>query len=373
MSRAVYITNDHLLSPLGDNTQDNWKSVLAGQTGVSSIDPLFPSDRPIYGAQMGSLPSEAKTATQLENMFLYSIRQVLSSTGLTPSHPRLLLFVSTVKGNIDLLGNTSAFAQDRVHMHAMAHYIQAQLGLQQTPVIISNACISGVLAIQTAALYLKQGLADHAIVCGGDLFSKFTLSGFYAFKALSTGVCKPFDKARDGINLGEGVGTVMLSAVPEQFKAEYQIKVSGMGSSNDANHISGPSRDGSGLLLSIEKALRHVSIDRIDYINAHGTGTLYNDNMESLAFQSKGLSHVPLNSLKAFYGHTLGAAGIIETIVLIRSMLNNTLLKSLGYEQEGTEGKVNVITENTAGEIRAALKTASGFGGCNAALVLEKI
>ncbi len=373
MSRSVYITNDHVLSPLGESTETNWKHLLAGQTGVTCIEPLFSSDRPIYGAQVKAFSMEDKEATKLENMLLYSIRQVMSKSGIQATDPRLVLFISTVKGNIDLLGENNAFAQERVHMHAMAKYIQGQIGFQQTPVIVSNACISGVLAIQTAALYIKQGLADHAIVCGGDLFSKFTLSGFYAFKALSAGVCKPFDKERDGINLGEGVGTVVMSAIPAQLNSEYQIQVSGMGSSNDANHISGPSRDGSGLLLSIEKALRDTSVDQIDFINAHGTGTLYNDNMESLAFQSKGLSRVPLNSLKAFYGHTLGAAGIIETIILIHSMLNNIIVKSLGYQQEGTEGKVNVVTENTPREIRAALKTASGFGGCNAALVLKKI
>lgn len=373
MSRPVYITNDHVLSPLGDTTAVNWNSLLEGKTGVSLIEPLFPSEQKIYGAVLKSYPVIDKTATKLENMMLHSIKEVSAVSQIDLSQKRLLVFISTVKGNIDLLGDKSAFAQEHLHMHAIADTVQQVLGLVNTPIIVSNACVSGVLAIQTATLYIKQGLIDHAIVCGGDLFSRFTLSGFYAFKALSSEVCRPFDKQRDGINLGEAVASVLLSANPEELNSEYKIKLSGVGSSNDANHISGPSRDGSGLLLSIEKATRHLNVNTIDFINAHGTGTLYNDNMESLAFQHKGLSSVPLNSLKAYYGHTLGAAGVLETIMVIQSMLHNTLIKSLGFEEDGTEGVVNVIKENTTHEIRTALKTASGFGGCNAALILERV
>jgi len=373
MSRPVYITNDHVLSPLGLDTDANWNDILAGKTGLSLIEPLFPSDNPIYGAQLKNIPLVDAEATALENMMMFSIQHVMAKSGILATDKRCMLFISTVKGNIDLLGEDNAFAQERVHMHALANYIKKRLGFIHTPVVVSNACISGVLAIQTAALYIKQGLIDHAIVCGSDLYSRFTLSGFYAFKALSAGVCKPFDKSRDGINLGEAAGTVMLTALPQSVKTEYTIEIAGLGSSNDANHISGPSRDGSGLLLSIEKAMRNTRVDQIDLINAHGTGTLYNDNMESLAFQTKGLSHVPLNSLKAYYGHTVGAAGVIESIMTIKSMLNNTLIKSLGFEQAGTEGTVNVVQENQPQEIRVALKTASGFGGCNAAIVLKKV
>ncbi|HSZ71681.1 MAG TPA: beta-ketoacyl synthase N-terminal-like domain-containing protein, partial [Cytophagaceae bacterium] len=333
------------------------------------IEPLFPSDAPIYGSVVKDVPVVSQAATKLENMFLYSIQDVLSKTAINVGNDRLMLFLSTTKGNIDLLGT----GNERVQLDAMAAFIQQSLGLKHVPVIVSNACISGVLAIQTAALYIKHGLIDHAIVSGGDLFSKFTLSGFYAFKALSAGICKPFDKYRDGINLGEGVGTVFLTSDPAQAKGLYAVEVAGYGSSNDANHISGPSRDGSGLRWAVQKAMKHTKAEEIDTINAHGTATLYNDNMESLAFQSLGLSDTPLNSLKGYYGHALGAAGVLEMIISIRQMLNNTLVKSLGYKEQGTDGAVNVTKEFIKKEVNTLLKTASGFGGCNSALILKKV
>jgi 3-oxoacyl-[acyl-carrier-protein] synthase-1 len=372
MQKPVYIVNDHILSAIGTSTGSNWSNVLKEKSGIALIDPLFPSDQPIYGSQVLDYPRVSAAATKLENMFLYAIQEVLRQTTIKSSNDRLMLFVSTTKGNIDLLSQKEK-ASERVHLAAMAGFIQQELGLKHTPMVVSNACISGVLALQTAALYIKHGLIDHAIVAGGDLFSKFTLSGFYSFKALSAGICKPFDKNRDGINLGEAIGTVLLSHDPSVSKGSYAVKIAGYGSSNDANHISGPSRDGSGLTLAVQKALKQTNATDIDLINAHGTATLYNDNMESLAFQQLGLSEVPLNSLKGYYGHTLGAAGVLEVIISIHSMLNNTVVKSLGYEEPGTDGKVNVTKAFIKKEIHTVLKTASGFGGCNSAIILKKV
>lgn len=372
MNKPVYIVNDHILSPLGTDSESNWDSLLKGKSGIAMIDPMFPAENKIYGARLSSVPQIDSEATKLENMFLFSLQTIISKANINPSQDRLLLILSTAKGNIDLLDDQTV-AKDRIRMSAMALFLKNKLGLKHQPLIVSNACVSGLLAIQTATLYIKQGLVDHVIVSGGDLFSKFTLSGFYAFKALSAEICKPFDKHRDGINLGEGVGSLVLTASPKELKAAYHIEVSGVGSSNDANHISGPSRDGSGLALAIKKALKKTVVEKIDFINAHGTGTLYNDNMESLAFQGLGLSSVPLNSFKAYYGHTLGAAGVIETIIGIRSLLNSTIVKSLGYTESGTDGMVNVASETISEKMSCFLKTASGFGGCNAALMLKLV
>jgi 3-oxoacyl-[acyl-carrier-protein] synthase-1 len=373
MQKPVYIVSDHILSAIGASTESNWENVLKEKSGISLIDPLFPSDQPIYGSQVKDYETINAAATRLENMFLFSIRELLKKTSIKSSNDRLMLFVSTTKGNIDLLQDKNNKAAERIHLSAMAAFIQQELGLKHTPLVISNACISGVLAIQTAAMYIKHGFIDHAIVSGGDLFSRFTLSGFYSFKALSAGICRPFDKTRDGINLGEGIGSVLLTNDTALAQGAYAVEITGYGSSNDANHISGPSRDGSGLALAVQKALKHTDVKDIDLINAHGTATLYNDNMESLAFQQLGMSEVPLNSLKGYYGHTLGAAGVLEVIISIRSMLNNTVVKSLGYDEPGTEGKVNVAKDFIKKDIRTVLKTASGFGGCNSALIFKKV
>jgi 3-oxoacyl-[acyl-carrier-protein] synthase-1 len=367
----VYITNDHVASALGNNTAENWSALQQGKSGVSQITPSFPCDQVVYGSIMHDYEQVEGAQFKIEHFIFSSLSQVIVSSGIqVKKNDRIQVIISTVKGNV------TALEQDKIelaYMPLLTQRVQDHFHLYHEPLVVSNACVSGLLAIQTAYLLLQQNHYDHVLVVGADEFSSFTLSGFYAFKALSHTVCKPFDRTRDGINLGEGVATVLLTSKPEQIKESYRVEVCGVGTSNDANHISGPSRDGSGLKLAIEKAMKGHDYEHLQYINAHGTGTNYNDNMESLAFQSLGLSHVPLNSLKAYYGHTLGAAGVIETVMSIQSMLNHELIKSLGFEQAGTEGKVNVLSHNMSLDLNMMLKTASGFGGCNTAIVLKRV
>ena len=180
--------------------------------------------------------------------------------------------------------------------------------------------------------------------------------------------CKPFDAERDGISLGEAAATVILSA--DQMPGA--LVLAGGSVSNDANHISGPSRTGEELWLAISRALSQAQIrsSDIDFISAHGTATRYNDEMEAKAIHLAGLENVPVNSLKGYYGHTLGAAGILESIVTMQSMKENILIPTLGFSKPGTEKPVNVVNKFERATLRKCLKTASGFGGCNAAVVI---
>jgi 3-oxoacyl-[acyl-carrier-protein] synthase-1 len=163
--------------------------------------------------------------------------------------------------------------------------------------------------------------------------------------------------------------------VPQSSFEQEPLQLLSGTSANDANHISGPSRTGEGLFRSIRKTLRQNNIapDEIDFISAHGTATVFNDEMEAIAFDRMGMNSVPLNSLKGYFGHTLGAAGVIETVVSMQMMRSNSLVKSLGYRESGTTKALNITTENRPAEISTVLKTASGFGGCNASLVVRKL
>ncbi len=155
-------------------------------------------------------------------------------------------------------------------------------------------------------------------------------------------------------------------------KTEKKIKVKGGSVSNDANHISGPSRTGEELALAVNKALAEAGTGKqIDFISAHGTATAFNDEMEAKAFSVCGLENVQLNSMKGFFGHTLGAAGVIESVVTLESMKRNVLVPSLGYENSGVSMPLNIIRQTEKKEINTSLKTASGFGGCNAAVVFS--
>ena len=153
------------------------------------------------------------------------------------------------------------------------------------------------------------------------------------------------------------------------------MEILGEASSNDANHISGPSRTGEGLYRSILSAFKEAKVGSrdIDYISAHGTATNFNDEMEAIALNRLGLDTVPLNSLKGYFGHTLGGSGLLETIVGMHSLYHNTLYASKGFTELGVSLPLNIITATTSKDLNCFLKTASGFGGCNTAAVFKKV
>ena len=165
---------------------------------------------------------------------------------------------------------------------------------------------------------------------------------------------------------------MILTADASKAVGNNPVCYLGGATSNDSNHISGPSRDGEGLYLAIAAAMKEaeVTAGEIDFISAHGTATPYNDEMESLALAWAGLENVPVNSFKGYIGHTLGAAGVIETILSIYSIRNGVLFKSAGYQTNGVSRPLNVISQNIHQPVKKILKTASGFGGCNAAMVV---
>jgi 3-oxoacyl-[acyl-carrier-protein] synthase-1 len=302
-------------------------------------------------------------------MMILSLQDTISQTHF-PISDKTALMIATTKGNIDALNNN--FKQERAYLPALAEKIKTFFGFKTEPIIISNACVSGVLAIAVAKRFIQNGFYDNAFVLGGDIVSEFTLSGFQSFQAISEQPCKPFSKNRTGITIGDAAASVALSK--EKTKTD-NIQVIGDGSCNDANHISGPSRTGEGLYLSILSALEEAKItpESVDYISAHGTATLFNDEMEAIAFNRVKLEKAPLNSLKGYYGHTLGASGLLESIVGFHSMKNNTLYTSLGIDELGVSMPINIIKKQTKTEINTFLKTASGFGGCNTAVLFKKI
>jgi 3-oxoacyl-[acyl-carrier-protein] synthase I len=249
--------------------------------------------------------------------------------------------------------------------------IAAHFGFRHQPVIVSNACISGMLAILVGMRLIRSGSFDHAVVAGADVISKFVLSGFQSFQAISQQPCRPFDAARDGINLGEGAATMILTSDKAYSSG---VKVTGGSVSNDANHISGPSRTGEELNIAIQNALQAAGVQAADigFISAHGTATLFNDEMEAKAINLAGMQVVPVTSLKGYYGHTLGAAGLIESIIAVQSLKENLVIPTRGYEKLGVPLPVNVCNQLRDLPMTNCLKTASGFGGCNAAMVFSK-
>lgn len=370
----IFLFDDAIISPLGFSTRDNLETIKSGVSGLKKLSS--------YNCYAGKINEEHLTSefsklsipekfTRLEKMMILAINKVLAKN---PDLDLLRtgLVISTTKGNIDLLGEETHFSKDRVLLAGLAGTIRSFFSFKNKPIIVSNACISGGLALAVAKRLINRGKFDNVIVVAGDLVSDFVLSGFNSFQAMSPEACKPFSRDREGISLGEAAAAILVGKIPKGSSGN--VSLIGEASANDANHISGPSRTGEGLYRSIDKAIRSagISVNEIDYLSAHGTATIYNDEMEAIAFNRSGLQHVPMNSLKGFYGHSLGASALIESIVTKHSLLNNELYPSLNFGNPGVSKPLNIIRDLKKQNLQFAMKTASGFGGCNLALILKK-
>jgi 3-oxoacyl-[acyl-carrier-protein] synthase-1 len=380
----AYIAGDNVITSLGFSTAENIKKVSENVCGITRSNDKRISRVPVHVSlvdsdrleeEFGKIPSR-KEYTRLEKLTILSIRDALVQSGVDGSDERTGIIFSTTKGNIDLLDSVMAkrYEDHRIHLWSAAKEIQKYIGNPNIPIIISNACISGSLAILVGQRLINSGKFDHVIIAGADIMSEFIVSGFQSFQAVSEEPCKPFDKNRNGITIGEGAGTIVLTAHPPTGKKNSRITVMGGGTSNDANHISGPSRTGDGLYLAINMALADAGLqaEEIDYISAHGTGTGYNDEMEAKAIAWASLEKKPVKSFKGCIGHTLGAAGIIESVYAIESLTRNLLFPSMGFEKLGVTKELNVIENLHKASLQHCIKLASGFGGCNAAVIYRK-
>lgn len=353
---SIYLTYGAFVTPFGTTPEEAWSAIEKGETAVK-IDP-------IAGYNQTPLPVASCSFIQenrYDSLLQLGLKQFKQQHPGLNTSKKTAIIVSSTKGNLDDIA-TDCFTSTRRILHE---------SFPDFPVtIISNACISGILAINLAADYIKTNTAEQVIVIGIDAVSDFINFGFQSLFALSHQACKPFDKNRNGTSLGEACAILLLTNdKPSAFSVEYL----GGASSNDANHISGPSRTGEGLYRAIQKTFERtgISATQIDFISAHGTATVYNDEMESIAFDRCHLAHVPTHSLKGYFGHTLGAAGVLETYIALQSLEKQRAIRSLGFEETGTSIPLAIQVKNEAKEMNYLLKTASGFGGGNAACLIK--
>ncbi len=369
---TTYMGAASVITGLGHGVSENFERLMRYESGLrlETLRHIRPEPLAVQRIpdSIFSETSDLDGFTRLERLVVLCVSDILEQSSLDRS--RTALIVSTTKGNIAQLGTEPPAVDSPVLLGNTAQKLAAHLGLTATPVV-STACISGVAAIVEGSRLLRDGLFDNVIVVGVDEVSEFVTTGFVAFKSVSASICRPYDARHDGLSLGEAVAAVLLTT---DAALSTGIVVEGGALSNDANHISGPSRTGEPLAAAIAKALacNGLTADDIDYVNAHGTATVYNDDMESKALNIAGLGSVPMNSLKPYYGHTLGASGVLETVLCAEQMRRSTVIGTLGFERQGTPMALNVSAEHRTKDIRRCVKTASGFGGTNAAVVLAK-
>lgn len=368
MERSTWIAAHCIVSPLGYSSAENFDNVAAGKSGIRQVDEPSLSPAPFFAARLQPV-DVASDMTHFEVMVSRAVTAVMRKS--VPAE-KTAFILSTTKGNISFLEDGQP-DHPRIHLPATAQYIASKFGFKSS-LVVSNACISGVMALLAGSRMIQAGEVDHVVVAGADVLSKFIVSGFQILQAMSPEPCRPFDAERKGINLGEAAAAILLTRDRNLLNGPQAIRIAGGGLSNDANHISGPSRTGAELAWAIQQALGEAGIPKedIDFISAHGTATLYNDEMEAKAFALAGISDKPVHSLKGVYGHTLGAAGVLEVALNAEGLLRDYILPSAGFNALGVSQPLNVVTTPGNQELNVCLKTASGFGGCNAAIILTK-
>ena len=316
----IYAIGHNIISPLGDTSAANYEAVQAGRSGLKIYTDRFPDVEPFCASLFDSPQSFVP-------LCIRSVEQAIINYQLSIINSKDTVFIlSTTKGdNLDLL--------------TPAQTIARHFGNPNPPIVVSNACTSGVCAQITAQRLLETGLYRHAVVIGCDIQTRFIVSGFQSFKALSPEPCQPFHPDRKGLNLGEAAATIIYTANRSPLTANRYWTLEVGSIHNDANHISAPSRTGEGAYQCLKDVMTGLTPDEIALIGVHGTATPYNDAMEQVALERAGLQNVPKSVLKPFFGHTMGAAGVLETILCAMQTKQGTCIKML-----------------------------SGFGGVNAAI-----
>lgn len=368
----VYKIADNIVSPLGTTTWQNYQAVRQGNTALSYHATKWDIPKPFTASVFSEKQNEEMAVaglTRFESMVVSSVRQALAKTTIDIAAKNVVFILSTTKANVELLGNEEV-QPNVLYPGESAARIAKKLGITTSPVVVCNACISGLSSIILAQRLLENRTYDYAIVCGADVLDKFVVSGFQSLNAMAEYECRPYDIERLGMNLGEAAATIILSATPADESIPWAIGCGAV--RNDAYHISSPSKKGDGAYRCLLPSVEAASVESLALVNAHGTATMFMDQMESVAIERAGLAGMLVNSLKGYYGHTLGAAGVLETALTMCALDDHTIIGTRGFEELGVSGNIQVSATNSGTDKHSFIKLVSGFGGCNAALLATR-
>ena len=379
--RSVAIAGCGVISAVGNGVESLRNALQSNTSGLRASSRFnharFQSS--IVGAALDESKLTDNPAHQLASIALTEAKAHRHAAIVGVSSNRVGLVLSTTKANIEALERLSdgrpcsGAARRHLQPELLAADLAAEFGARGPVQNISVACVSGLVALMQGAKLIQRNTVDAVFVVGVDHLSAFVMAGFTALKAIDPLGCRPFDRDRCGLTPGEAGAAIVL--VRGDLLAPNAIKIRGWGSSNDANHMTGPSRDGSGLAQAIRAALNSAQLlpSDIDYINVHGTGTPYNDAMESAALRtvfSEGCP--PISGLKGMLGHTLGAAGVVETIACVLAMEGNILPGTPRLTNLAEHVPTSLLKEpRSARSVKHVLKLNTGFGGANGALILS--
>ncbi len=371
--KAVVVSCD-MITPYGQGIDACWKGILSGKTAISKLNRFstraFQSDYAATVKNLEYLQKDSLVKQMLKSLFN-------NSSELIPQDAKLIL--ATTKGEIDLLEKKMLKGTGHVsdcNLNYLLKEVSVLAGVKDAGMIISAACASSTAAIARAAAMIRNRLSSCVLVVACDSVTEFVYSGFSSLMALDEFAAMPFDKNRNGLSLGEAAAFAIIMSKSRAKREKRKIigEIAGWGLSDDANHMTGPSRNSDGLILAIKKALKTACIKEreVGFISAHGTGTNYNDAMEIKAFQSVFKDKkIPIYSIKGGIGHTMGAAGLVESIIVLRALKERKVPPTVNLKDVDKDalGWVS-LRKHSAAQNKTALLTNAGFGGINAALVL---
>jgi 3-oxoacyl-(acyl-carrier-protein) synthase len=371
MSARIFVAGRGAVSAFGPGRERLATAIFQRETSLAARRRLAAVDclTSVAGEVSAQMLADAGAETELPfHLARAAAREALAEARADAADVAFVL--ATTKGDLsDVVGGGAGLGNP----HRLARRLAADLGTRGPPAAVSCACASGLSALALAGRWIRRREAERVLVVGTDALSEFILRGFSCLLALDDGPCRPFDKDRAGLSLGEAAGAILLTGREEE---SLGVEIAGWGESNDANHITGPSRDGTGLYLAAARALRRAGLDRgdVDYIHLHGTGTTFNDAMEGKAlvrlFPDRS---PPASGTKAQTGHTLGAAGVIESLIAIEVLERGRAPGNVGLEEPDLDRRVDLLrAEAPLARARVALKVAAGFGGINAAMVFRR-
>lgn len=392
----IAITGMGVVSPIGQGLETYWSNLLNGRCGISLIERFSTQGmRVTSGGEIktlrhltGTLPIPHPEPDCRAAQFLIRAAEEALQLARWYEAPllgqRLGIVIGSALGGIEHAERLMEQPRDLHALTAAAYdgptrHLAHWLGVTGPVMSVSTACASGATSLGVAADLLRTGTATAVLAGGVDILCRFVMQGFNRMRSLTRDAVRPFDRRRNGLLLGEGAGLVVLerSATAQQRGVQPLGFLLGHASCSDGSHISAPDTAGRGLEHAVRLALHNAGIspNQIDFISAHGTGTLPNDRVETRVFKNvlgPRAYAIPVNSIKAHMGHTMGAAATLETIMCLLAWQHGQVPATLNYAEPDPDCDLDYVPDGPRScRPRISLKTAAGFAGCNACLVLE--
>lgn len=382
---AAWVTGTSVISCVGGDVDALWRAAEEGLSGLhGGLGPIPEVALMKARAEFRNNPTFCDVslpASRSKELTLLGLEQAMRSAGWDQLGPDDGLILATTSGQIPMWDKAlTEFLRGAIPREDFVTAFEHQplgdlfqtLGFKGRQLLISSACSASTQALGVAAMWLEQGLVKRCVVGGVEVLCELTVRGFSSLSLLSEEACKPFDAHRAGINLSEASAFLCL----EKEKSSRALAcVSGFGLSSDGHHMTAPHPEGKGCYMAMKAALASAGISpgEVDWIHAHGTGSVHNDQAEAAAINMLfGESGPWVSSSKWIHGHALGASGAVETILCIEALRRQMILQTYGMTTPDEHLRVKHPAANTRANVRHILKNTLGFGGTNAALVVSR-